>query len=906
MNRYVRISVIALCFVLTAMSLPARSILAQSNTIQVPCSNTSQLYAAIVNANRTLEHDTIVLENCAYTFRAPAGLREHAALPEITAPLTIKGNGATIERSSESQARFRLLTASADLTLQHLSFTRGYAPATTSGGAVLAREGTQLRVEQSFFSNNNADSGGAIAALGALVIEESTFHANNARLADGGALLTVGALTIAGGRMQGNTAAQSGGAIATWWNAPAMIHGVDFIGNNVQRGDGGAIAAKHTLSVSNSFFIVNDAVNPNGTARGGAIYAYETLTLDGNIFRQNRADDGGGAVFLAGSSAGPSRIANTVFDDNTTRTPRMGNTLCLLCEREAQGQRADVVHSTFLSARPGYDRAVVAGNGIISVRNSIIVGFLATVVRAGATVEALEAERNLYYNTADLASPDLIGSDHLLGQDPQLQAPAAATPYYALQPGSPAQDAALPNLAATDIRGVHRPQSGAPDIGAYEIDLGALPDTHRVEIGCSVAELVAQITETNQRPGADRIVLAPNCVYELDQPLSSGYGLPTVHDYLEISGRNATLRRAAGAPPFSALKAIKASLHLQDLTFENFSHATSPIWLDDDRAEHATMRLERVMMRNNRALNSAGGALRFEGGTLDLRDSDFFANLSEQGEGGAVYSDARQTIVQRSRFEQNRADDYGGALYVHTGALRVQASSFQQNQAQQEGGAIASSGGYLMGDEHLLIADSVFTGNTAPNASALFAESSSGTTLLSNNLWADHRSDQPAGSVIQIGSNAQMMLRATLLHNTMASATAQPTAMVRIVGTGAATLTNNLFAGYARSVVNEGNAELRAQHNLFWGSPVLGTRVVEADPQFVDAAGGDYRLRAESPARDAGTAADVAQDLDGAARPFGPQPDLGAYEYSEAPRPNPTPGPTPNAPYRIYLPLLRR
>lgn len=151
-----------------------------------------------------------------------------------------------------------------------------------------------------------------------------------------------------------------------------------------------------------------------------------------------------------------------------------------------------------------------------------------------------------------------------------------------------------------------------------------------------------------------------------------------------------------------------------------------------------------------------------------------------------------------------------------------------------------------------------------------------------------------------------MMLRATLLHNTMASATAQPTAMVRIVGTGAATLTNNLFAGYARSVVNEGNAELRAQHNLFWGSPVLGTRVVEADPQFVDAAGGDYRLRAESPARDAGTAADVAQDLDGAARPFGPQPDLGAYEYSEAPRPNPTPGPTPNAPYRIYLPLLRR
>jgi len=51
---------------------------------------------------------------------------------------------------------------------------------------------------------------------------------------------------------------------------------------------------------------------------------------------------------------------------------------------------------------------------------------------------------------------------------------------------------------------------------------------------------------------------------------------------------------------------------------------------------------------------------------------------------------------------------------------------------------------------------------------------------------------------------------------------------------------------------------------------------------FIDDPAGDYHLRAEAPARDAGDPLLGAWvDLEGVPRPFGPAPDLGAYEFSE-------------------------
>jgi hypothetical protein len=54
---------------------------------------------------------------------------------------------------------------------------------------------------------------------------------------------------------------------------------------------------------------------------------------------------------------------------------------------------------------------------------------------------------------------------------------------------------------------------------------------------------------------------------------------------------------------------------------------------------------------------------------------------------------------------------------------------------------------------------------------------------------------------------------------------------------------------------------------------------ITADPRFVDRAGQNLRLRADSPARDRGANVDLNQDHEGMPRPQGSGYDLGAYEY---------------------------
>ncbi|MCS7086524.1 MAG: hypothetical protein NZ534_10685, partial [Bacteroidia bacterium] len=56
--------------------------------------------------------------------------------------------------------------------------------------------------------------------------------------------------------------------------------------------------------------------------------------------------------------------------------------------------------------------------------------------------------------------------------------------------------------------------------------------------------------------------------------------------------------------------------------------------------------------------------------------------------------------------------------------------------------------------------------------------------------------------------------------------------------------------------------------------------LMNQDPLFRDVQKRDFRIRAESPARDAAEPAFApAYDFLLAPRPFGPQPDLGAYEF---------------------------
>jgi Right handed beta helix region len=95
---------------------------------------------------------------------------------------------------------------------------------------------------------------------------------------------------------------------------------------------------------------------------------------------------------------------------------------------------------------------------------------------------------------------------------------------------------------------------------------------------------------------------------------------------------------------------------------------------------------------------------------------------------------------------------------------------------------------------------------------------------------------------------------------------------------------NNIFAGNHNHQVYVQKEPISrvVDHNLCFGDgEVTGERNVAGEPRFVDAEKGDYRLRAGSPAIDAGSPdAAPKTDYDGRPRPVGKAVDLGAFEYA--------------------------
>ena len=269
---------------------------AAAATISVGCGDTrvAELIAAIEQANTTPVADTIELAaNCVYTLTAVHNTTiGENGLPTITTPLTINGNGASIERSTAAETpafRFFFMPAAGTLMLRQITLYNGKADLYSSGGAILNDDGT-LTISESTLRSNTADNGGAIYnRAGEITIQQSSFSHNSASY--GGAI-------------------QSDPSWSGTTNSAHLTVTHSIFSENTAQEEGGGIWSFDPITVTHTTFSHNSAVED-----GGAIYSFNLRTIEHSTFRDNTADLGG-ALFISSNTDLPGLVTNSDFSQN--------------------------------------------------------------------------------------------------------------------------------------------------------------------------------------------------------------------------------------------------------------------------------------------------------------------------------------------------------------------------------------------------------------------------------------------------------------------------------------------------------------------------------------------------------------------------------------------------------------
>jgi CSLREA domain-containing protein len=184
-----------------------------------------------------------------------------AALPSVVAPLELAGQGTATILSGDEQ--FRVLEASADLTLLQLAITAGSAD---QGGAVLQTAGQLVATDVWFYGNEASFAGGAISASVPVQLTRCRL-ADNALTAQesgpaGGAIYVEASLDVTACSLAGNASTDRGGAIYAGLSSVVTIYDSSFTGNSATTG--GAVQADGQLLAVNSTFVDNAATVSGG------------------------------------------------------------------------------------------------------------------------------------------------------------------------------------------------------------------------------------------------------------------------------------------------------------------------------------------------------------------------------------------------------------------------------------------------------------------------------------------------------------------------------------------------------------------------------------------------------------------------------------------------------------------
>jgi ELWxxDGT repeat protein len=347
----------------------------------------------------------------------------------INKNLTINGPGADVLAigGNNSSRVFNINIYKVAITINNLTLANGKA-VSDNGGAIYNR--SNLSLNNCILKNNAANWGGAILNYGVLSINNCILTGNSCTGGGifggggtyGGAIFSSGGLTITHSEVSNNTVYNTIGG----------------------RSEGGAIYIEvggSECKISNSTFYNNIAKGNAPTA--GAIMNANKLLVENSTISSNKAIGNqkadGGAIFIWNGSK--LTLKNSTFSDNSIDAPT------------AQGTGVHMSYSSTLNV----ENTIINNNSVYKTSMGTVQSNGGNICSDNSLVSSLTAAGDKNNTNPKLLPLAFIGG---------------LTKTHALQPGSPAIDAAVSTSLspATDQRGYCR--NGATDVGAFEYNGG--------------------------------------------------------------------------------------------------------------------------------------------------------------------------------------------------------------------------------------------------------------------------------------------------------------------------------------------------------------------------------------------------------------------------------------------------